>query len=158
MGRPLYISRTLSCGTSLDRGPTIGTVPPEQLRAAHPGPAGPTGVSSRDIQKRHTFMAMSNTPPEEFNLSAVLVAAEQMRLRHERYIQEHGRDPLDEQLAVDPALRGIAKARAVAAKAEALMRTQPPLPADLAEKKKQEMLGAIEFAASIEEIFKDPSE
>lgn len=81
-----------------------------------------------------------------------------MRLRHERYIQEHGRAPLDEQLAVDPALRGIARARAVAAKAEALMRTQPPLPADLAEKKKQEMLGAIEFAGAIEEIFKDPSE
>ncbi|RIS64248.1 hypothetical protein D2E70_25590 [Mycobacteroides abscessus] len=81
-----------------------------------------------------------------------------MRLRHERYIQEHGRDPIAEQLAVDPALHGIAKARAVAAKAEALMRTQPPLPADLAEKKKQEMLGAIEFAASIEEIFTDPSE
>lgn len=96
--------------------------------------------------------------PEEFNLSAVLVAAEEMRLRHERYIQEHGRDPIAEQLAVNPALRGIAMARAVEAKAEALVRTQPPLPAELAEKKKQEMMGAIEFAGAIEEIFKDPSE
>lgn len=103
-------------------------------------------------------MVMSETPPGEFNLSAVLVAAEEMRLRHERYIQERGRDPIAEQLTVDPTLRGIEKARAVTAKAEELVRTQPPPPADLAEKKKQEMMGAIEFAGAIEEIFKDPLE
>lgn len=102
-------------------------------------------------------MVMSNTPPEDFNLSAVLVAAEEMRLRHERYVQEHGRDPVAEQLAVDPTLRGIEKARAVAAKAEALVRAQPPRPVDFA-KKKADMMRAIEFAGAIEEIFKDPPE
>ncbi|SHX96836.1 Uncharacterised protein [Mycobacteroides abscessus subsp. abscessus] len=102
-------------------------------------------------------MGMSETPPGEFNLSAVLVAAEQMRLRHERYVQEHGHDPIAEQLAVDPALRGIEKARAVAAKAEALVRAQPARPVDFA-KKKADMMRAIEFAGAIEEIFKDPAE
>lgn len=100
-------------------------------------------------------MDMSNTPPEDFNLSAVLVAAEQMRLRHERYIQEHGHDPLDEQLAVDPALRGIEKARAAAARAEELVRAQPARPVDRA-RKKADMMRAIEFAGAIEEIYDRP--
>lgn len=101
-------------------------------------------------------MVMSNTPPDGFNLSAVLVAAEEMRLSHERYIKEHGRDPLEEQLGVDPALRGIAKARAAAARAEELVRAQPR-PIDPA-KKKESMTRAIQFAAAIEEIFEDTSQ
>lgn len=99
---------------------------------------------------------MGKEPDERAIVSGSLAAAEAMRLRSERRVKECGRDVLAESSAVDPAPRGIARARAAAAQAEAIVGSRPATGPNDPEIK-EIVMGAARLAWAVDEIFDEPS-
>lgn len=89
-------------------------------------------------------------------VSGSLAAAEAMRLRSERRVKEQGRDLLAESLAVDPALRGMARARAAAAQAAAIVGSRPATDRSVSETR-EIVMGAARLAWAVDEIFDEPA-
>lgn len=85
-------------------------------------------------------------------VSGSLAAAEAMRLRSERRVKEQGRDLL----AVDPALRGMARARAAAAQAAAIVGSRPATDRSVSETR-EIVMGAARLAWAVDEIFDEPA-